>query len=222
MAHQVTVVYYTSNREDPDFEKEIMGRLLMTIGDLPLISVSQKPIDFGENFCVGDVGLSDQNVHRQLQLGAKAAKTPFVISAESDCIYPKEYFQFIPPEVNKAYRLDNVFILDREGGFRRKAYSECGQIAGRDYLIKSIDTFYDGMGQWSTKKERGHRLRYLFGSYRALKDAPWSFFHTKVPIVNVKTGNGLHVVTRVNYLEESVMELPHWGSADKMRRELGL
>lgn len=222
MAHQVTVVYYTSNREDPVFEQKIRDHLLETIGDIPLISVSQKPIEFGYNLCVGDVGLSDQNVHRQLQLGAKAAETPFVISAESDCLYPKEYFQFIPPEVNHSYRLDNVFILSSTGGFRRKAYSECGQIAGRDYLIRSIDKFYDGYGQWTTKKERGHRLRYLFGSYRALKDAPWSFFHTETPIVNIKTGKGLHQVTRVNYLEESVDELPYWGSADHLRGEMGL
>lgn len=217
-----TVVYYTSNREDEAFEEKIRQRLLETIGDLPLISVSQKPIDFGHNICVGDMGVSDQNVHRQLQLGANWAITPFIISAEADCLYPKEYFEFVPPVVDKAYRLDNVYILSRSGGYRQKAYSECGQIAGRDYLIKSIDKFYEGKGQWSTKIEHGHRLRYLFGWYHSLAhgDAPWSFFHTDIPIVNIKTGNGLHEGTRTNLNVKSVIELPYWGSADKVRKEM--
>lgn len=218
-----TVVYYTSNREKPEFEEQIRLRLWETIKDLPieLISVSQKPIDFGKNICVGDIGLSDQNVHRQLQLGAKSANTPFIISAESDCLYPKEYFEFDPPSDNKAYRCDNVFILDKAGGeYRRKAYSECGQIAGTNYLIESIDKFYEGKGQWSKEKEHGHRLRYLFGWYYALKDAPWKFFHTETPIINIKTGDGLHIGTRKNYLEDPIAELPHWGKAKDLRKEL--
>jgi hypothetical protein len=73
-----------------------------------------------------------------------------------------------------------------------------------------------------TQKEPGHRLRYLFGWYYALKDAPWSFFHTDIPIVNIKTGNGLHLGTRVNYLEKQVEELPYWGRADELRKEMGL
>lgn len=218
-----TVVYYTSNREDEVFEQKIRKKLLASIGHLPLISVSQKPIDFGYNICVGDVGVSDQNVHRQLQIGALKATTPFIISAESDCIYPKEYFKFNPPIVDRAYRCDNVFILNKNGGgFRRKAYSECGQIAGREYLIKSIDKFFEGKGQWSTEKIKGHGLRYLFGYYHSLDagDAPWDFFHTVLPIINIKTDKGLHKSTRVNLYDKPVDILPFWGSADQIRKEM--
>ena len=57
-----TIVYYTSNRENPDFENRITFRLLKTAKKLnmPLINVTQKPMPgFGKNICVGDVGVSN-------------------------------------------------------------------------------------------------------------------------------------------------------------------
>lgn len=92
MKDLLTVIYYTSNREEKEFENKVKAKLLEVIGKLPLISVSQKPIDFRKNICVGDVGVCDANLFRQIQIGCEAANTPFVISAETDCLYPPEYF----------------------------------------------------------------------------------------------------------------------------------
>src|SRR5438132_1087410 len=94
---QVTILYYTSNREDPEFEARVKQNLLKVCGDLPIISISQKPIKLGKNICIKDVGTSGFNMFRQVEIGCKLAETPFVISAEADCLYPPDYFQFIPP-----------------------------------------------------------------------------------------------------------------------------
>ena len=54
-----TIIYYTSNREDERFESRVRANLLKVCGNLPIISVSQKPIyGFGFNIPVGDVGVS--------------------------------------------------------------------------------------------------------------------------------------------------------------------
>ena len=92
----LTVIYYTSNKEKELFESRIRESILDMIGDIPLISVSQKPIDFGKNICVGDVGVCGHNLFRQFQIGAKAAKTKYVCNVEADALYPKEYFEFTP------------------------------------------------------------------------------------------------------------------------------
>ena len=92
----LTVVYYSSCREDPVFEGKIRQALLDAIGDLPLISVTQQPVDFGENICVGDVGRSGHNVFRQYQIGVQAATTRFVAPAESDALYPPGWFASRP------------------------------------------------------------------------------------------------------------------------------
>lgn len=62
--HKSTVVYYTSNKEHEYFENKVKKRLLKTIGDIPLISVSQKPMKgFGKNICVGEKSFCDASAH---------------------------------------------------------------------------------------------------------------------------------------------------------------
>ena len=212
----LTVIYYTSNRENEAFEKKIRDKLLKTIGDIPLISVSQKPIDFGKNICVGDVGVSNQNVGRQIQIGAEAATTPFIIMAEADCIYPKEYFSFVPPRDDIAYRYDNLWILWKKGGpFRRKIYSECGQVLGREYAIASLKNYCVGRGMWRADLEHG----------REVPPSPYSggvvnTYQTNIPIINIKTDEGQHKSTRTMYNVEPVDSLPFWGTADEIRKEM--
>ena len=79
-----TILYYTSNRENEEFEEKIRQNILENCGDLPIISISQKPIDFGKNICVGDVGHSYLNEWRQILIGAKKARTKHVILCEAD------------------------------------------------------------------------------------------------------------------------------------------
>ena len=60
-----TIIYYTANREKESFENKVRENILKVKGDLPVISVSQKPIDFGKNICVGDIGQNYLNAFRQ-------------------------------------------------------------------------------------------------------------------------------------------------------------
>ncbi|KKL05880.1 hypothetical protein LCGC14_2601630, partial [marine sediment metagenome] len=71
----ITVVYYTSNYMTGKFIEKTKEQLLSVIGDLPLISVSHKPMNFGTNICVGDVGRSHLNIYRQILVGARGART---------------------------------------------------------------------------------------------------------------------------------------------------
>jgi hypothetical protein len=209
-----TIVYYTSNRESEAFENKIREKLIENCSGVPIISVSQKPINLGKNICVGDVGISNQNVFRQLQIGAKAATTPFIISAEADCLYPPDYFQYEPPEVNECWRNTNVWILGiGGGGYNRKRYSEFSQICGREYLIESIDYYLGGKGTWNPALEHGSQARSLFGKRR------WKFFELKNPAISIKTYNGMHLKTRT-MSKTGVPVLPFWGPADELRKEL--
>ena len=130
MRPDLTVIYYTSNREKPAFEAKIRQDLLLAIGDTPLISVSQQPIDFGRNICVGAVGQSEANAIRQFQIGAIAATTRFVCSAESDFLYAPERFAFCPDREDVFYGLTNWYVLftsrSRGARFLRKFHRPLG------------------------------------------------------------------------------------------------
>ncbi len=219
MKHKLTVIYYTSNREKKTFENKIKTKLLEVIGDIPLISVSQKPIDFGENICVGDVGVSNQNAFRQFQLGAINAKTPFVAVAEANCLYPREYFEYLPPNLNVCHRYDNVWIMYKysKAEFVRKAYSECAQVWGREILIRHIEKRLKGRGQWRPTLEHGGAVPTMFG-----RRQNWGYFHGKIPVINIKTTDGMHRTTGVIRSQDpgGVKKLPFWGTAKKLRKEM--
>jgi len=212
-----TVVYYTSNREESSFENKIRERLLKTIGNLPLISVSQKPIKFGKNICVGDVGLSVQNVFRQLQIGAEAATTKFIISVEDDVLYPKEYFEFVPPKEDVCYRYNNLYILWKyytriRKPFFQKAHSEGAQICGREFLIRQIKRRLDSRGFWNAELEHGKSTPNIFRK-------KYEFFSSNIPVISVKTDKGLHG-QQTGVMNKSKMILPYWGSSEELRKEL--
>ena len=212
-----TVVYYTSNQEDEKFEAKIRENLLKVIGGLPLISVSQKPIDFGKNICVGDVGVSNQNAHRQLQIGAMAAATPFIHFAEADTLYPKEYFKYIPPVINRIYRASIYLLyLNRRSWSKDRFYfkpsSEASTVVGREYIIKHIESYLSDRGMWNPVKERGATLPRMVPSY-----AMFSIFNPEVPIISIKTGHSMH---GSHTYSGRVNMLPYWGTPEKVINKL--
>lgn len=201
-----TIIYYTSNREDDRFEAIIKDYLIKASGDLPIISVSQKPIDLGHNICVGDVGVSNQNAHRQLQIGCKAAKTPFIHIAEADCLYPPEYFQYFPPTADRAYRTPiYLHYLNMGKVFLKKPASESATIVGREYLIDMIECSLEGRGVWKSYLEHGSEVPITFPRRNFL------MFEINNPIINIKTPRGMHWRHGTS---GEVAELPYWGKPE--------
>lgn len=92
----LTVVYYTANHVPVTWETFILSELLVSIDDLPLITVSQKPMRYGNNLCVGDIGRSHLNIYRQMLIGAEEARTEYVAFVEDDILYPPCHFKFRP------------------------------------------------------------------------------------------------------------------------------
>jgi hypothetical protein len=202
----LTIIYYTSNREEPEFEKWVQETLLKAAGDLPIISVSQKPIDFGENICVGDIGATATNMLLQIQTGAKKATTPFVSTAEADCLYHKSYYDFKPKSENTIYRSDELYILwiEKPGYFYLKSRKEIGGITGRKYLISVID------------KLLAKPFKHLSNVINEYSES--EYFHSEIPMVSLKTKNGMHYGSSINR-KKSQRELPYWGKSRELARE---
>jgi len=220
----LTVVYYTSNTEDEEFEQKIRDHLVATVGGRhPIISVSQKPIDLGENICVGEVGQCDANAFRQLQIGIEHAKTEFIASAESDTLYPPGYFDIIPPD-GGCWRYPNVYILKKwigtskdwgGQGYRRKRYSECAQMASRRYWLRRLGLALKGRPTWGN--DNGPEVPLVFSRHRfKYLDEELS----KLPVLNIKTDRGLRKHTRTLKTEDPQDTIPYWGFCNDMRDKL--
>lgn len=214
----LTVVYYTCNREKPEFEAKIGKALLETVGDSPLISVSHKPMPgFGQNICVGEKFPCDYNAHKQLLIGLQEAKTPFAASAEADCLFPPGYFKYVPVLDNFVYRYPNVWILNkylnRHGSalFYRKLFSECAQIAVREFWIKAIENALAGGPEWA---EEPFHSKLIFRYYEFMERP------AKIAVVNFKTGDGLRNKTGTIRGQLPKNELPYWGKAVDLRKRM--
>lgn len=95
MASDITIVYLTNNRLPIDWQKfhrEHIEKL-----NIPVISVSQKPMDFGINI-VQDYPPSKPNIFYQLMRGIRLVKTKYVAVVEDDCLYPEDHFELRPPD----------------------------------------------------------------------------------------------------------------------------
>lgn len=206
----VTGLYVTSNRENQGFEQKIREDILNKKGDMPIISVSQKPIDFGTNICIGDVGTSGFNFVAQLRIACKNAKTKFVLALESDCLYAPDYFKFIPPHKDGVWRNTNNYVLVHgENMFYPKDSQTAFQVAGRDFLLDRLNFLLKDQPEWSTDmqnfpKEIGQP--FLEG---------WNTFKTEFACFGIKTGEGMRVQTR--HGKEGLTELPYWGTAKKIK-----
>ena len=210
----LTIIYYSSNREKPEFEKLVTDSILKIAGDIPIISVTHKPMDFGHNICVGDVGLSDYNIYRQMQIGCEEAKTKYVCTAESDCFYPPTgYFDFKPPENWTAGHYTNLYILWKGSHiFNQKAFSLCGLYSNREYLLSRFPRSLDANIPWMPDYKPKHPLFH--------KWKEWTPFRDTIPIINCKTGDGMRLQTGVNTEGKPQKELVYWGKAEEMEKRL--
>lgn len=215
--NEKTVIYYTSNTEDPDFEAKICANTLKQSPGLPIISVSQKPMDFGENICVGNVGHTYFNMIRQILLAAKAAKTEYVVVAESDFLYPPNYFAFEPTGA-PYYIYDNVWIVyenQRLYSYRKKGISSGTRIFNREYLVSSIEKNLEGKPLWSDKEV-------VIGNKRGYEifSATPEVFTGEIAAISFKTAFGMRNYTNVLHGRENIsMKLPYWGHVANLRKE---
>lgn len=213
MKNKATIIYYTSNREDQGFENRVRENILKNSGDLPIISISHKPIDFGKNICVGDVGTSGFNMFRQVQIGLLEAKTEFVISAEADCLYPPDYFSFIPPRNDVAYRNSNLYVMPdkRAFFFHKKEGATHAQIVGRDYYLETLNKLFKGAPQWSVEEKN-------FPKERFKQDDVFDeilYWKSENPVFQIKTHKGMRYYTHSD--RTPIESLPYWGDGKKVR-----
>lgn len=143
-----TIVYLTDNTLDEKIATKCREMLIREAWEIPIISVSQKPVELGINICVGEIGRNWISLYKQLLAGCEAAKTKYVSIAEHDCLYTNEHFSWIPPKDDVFYYNLNCWLVEWGGNHPelngmystywkiRLALSQL--VCNRELLIKSI------------------------------------------------------------------------------------
>lgn len=89
------IIYYTDNRIGepiiPICQKYIEA------SELPIVSVSLRPINFGKNIVLENRVRSYPTMVKQILMGLEALTTDYVFFIEHDVLYHKSHFDFTPP-----------------------------------------------------------------------------------------------------------------------------
>lgn len=117
----ITILYYTANRLPSGAALAIRDRLRAAVGQTPIVSVSQWPIDFGRNICVGEIGANKYNAYRQILTGAQYIETEYVATVDDDTLYPPEHFEHRPPSGEFWYETNYWFCQDGVDHYWRPA-----------------------------------------------------------------------------------------------------
>ena len=168
-------------------------------------------MDLGQNICVGDVGASGYNFLRQVQIACQNALTPFVIHAESDCLYSPDYFTFTPPKLDIPYRNTNIYVQKyRKDYFCKKNNSTFSQIVGKDFYLKRLHELFGYQPIWNIQYKNFPKeiKKNLFDKFE--------YFNTKNSCISFKTGQGMR--KHSNCDEIPVYKLPYWGDVRELRR----
>lgn len=217
-----TVLYYSASRLPERFAQAVLESLAWHVGDCPVITVTQRPLDYHDwpNLCVGDLGVSVQNVYRQILIGAEAARTEYVVCCEDDTLYPREHFAYRPKPGVFAYNL-NRWHLDPTDPpvYRwRNRTGMCACVCHRQDLIDTLEARFaadPGCRYPKTWGEPG-KYEWKFGIPKVERET----FRTEQPVIHVNHGGlgGVRLRVKTDVVSPT---LPGWPSAAKLWEELG-
>lgn len=99
------LVYYTNHSAQEKILLACQAQLkrCMEIWKFPIISVSQKPMNFGQNFVMNKMEKSVLSMYKQILKGLEECKTDVVFFVEHDVLYHPSHFDFTPERDDHFY-----------------------------------------------------------------------------------------------------------------------
>lgn len=218
----LTCVFITANVIPDSFMNTVQGFLLESIDDLPLISVSQKPMDFGFNIVVPEYR-SHVNIYNQALQGAYAAQTTYMALCEDDCLYAPAHFKYRPKKAPFAYNLGywNIYTWQDPSIYNYKGRKNLGfMICDRLAFIKAMEerfNKYPDEGKVNTDvwAEPGKYERQLGVTPQESEE-----FYTNPPNIKFSHENELSfdgLGTRKRAGELRANDIDYWGKASEVR-----
>lgn len=221
----LTVLYYTANSLKEPFATKVRDILWKAKGEHSLISISQKPMDYGENIVV-NFPRAYISIYKQILVGAKAAKTKFVAMAEDDCLYSKEHFDLRPKVDEFGYDKArwSIYSWSNPPVYSYKdRISNSTMIAPRELLIEALEERFAKFPDESKIpnqyfSEPGKYEKYLGVAIRKI-----NLFTAKIPCVVFSHPEAVgydYLGNRKRLGEIQAYDIPYWGRAEDMIKNI--
>jgi hypothetical protein len=224
----LTLLYYTANRISYAFMHMIRAELPSTVvvqdqeapaevvaSFPPIVTVTQKPDQWGQNICVGPIGASIYNCYRQILIGAQAATTPYVACIEDDTLYVPEHFAHRPTADDVITYNRNRWVLCADGTFYFRARTQMAMcLAPRALLIETLEERFRRWPEPITDeaaKAAGWGEPGRYERHMGLTPRRREYFTTAQPCVTVNHQRGLMGVRKGQPTDTVVRTLEPWG-----------
>lgn len=129
------IIYYTNNKVNIKLGHKARESILRA--GLPIVSVSMKPMDFGDNYVYqGESGYLAY--HRQILIALEKSKADIIFFCEHDVYYHPSHFEFTPPEKDVYYYNFNWWRVRANDGLaiHYDTHQVNFIVAYRDLLLK--------------------------------------------------------------------------------------
>lgn len=210
----ITLLYYTANMIPEFFANNVREQLLLASDGIPIISVSQKPIDFGTEKIICAFTPSIYNIYRQILIGARRVRTRYIACCEDDSLYVPEHFEHRP---NDAFSYNvNRWNVD-EGGvyFYRHRRGMCMCIVPTYLLIETLETRLKKYSDPSAIIPHfGEPGRYERGL--GLPEVRLEEFETKIPCLHFNHIDSQGQRRKLRRLDKIEENLEYWGNAKEL------
>ena len=208
------ILYYTDSKLDETdglLARNVRKRLKKIKGPIPIISVSQKKLNFGENKAIGEQPRKYKSVYEAIQKGLELVPDGSIVYLiEHDVFYHPSHFGFLPDNKDTMYfntqryyyNLGKISFWPARG---KRALSQC--VAYKEAIQKHVDerlsvTSDDILERWSELEKRSEVNYENFKSERPNVDG----IHK-----NNLTMKGKYKKDYVEDRKKGVFNLPGWG-----------
>lgn len=207
--------------------KNVQNQILKACPNTPIISVTQKPIDFGNNICVGDIGQSAYNIYKQILIGVREAKTEYVATVEDDVMYPAEHFTNRMSKDALAYDINKwcVFTWDKKPIYSQRTgrRTMTSMVGSRKTLLKTLEERYTKYPTVESIPPRLYEFYWgepgRFEDHLKISKVPTLTYDCPVPHVQFSTPEAfgfLHLGKRKKHGNIRVESLYPWGKASEI------
>jgi len=203
------IVYYTDSRLEEELDEAVRAQILKAADGIPIISVSQKRLQFGTNICVGIKPRCYLSLYEQLLTGLEAAPDDAIIYlCEHDVFYHPSQFKFVPPRVDRIYFNLNRYYWAKDERYYvkaigKRALSEC--VSHKATLTTHVR----------------HQVYSRACNLPSVCKGPFETFESGFPNVDIRHGGNFSNSERFKDPPEKFFEIMYWGATNEFQEKTG-
>lgn len=217
----LTILYVTSNTISDYFGNNTRQYLLDAIGETPIVSVSKKPMDFGENI-VTDGPRSHVGIYRDALLGAKSIKTKYMAFCEDDTLYSHLHFKRRSSPGKFAYNVGvwGLYVWYKPYQFNYKGRrNNNGLICETELYIEAMEERFKKWPDESKINLSNWAEPGKYENHLGVTPRQSELFYTDPPNIMFSHPEGLSMAN-LGYRKRMggirAWDIPYWGRADEI------